>query len=282
MEVDWNAIWREQLQCRLESSARDCADIWKDAGSARRYLRAATENNAEYFEETLASIRLEPFYRVLDIGAGPGVMAIHMAGMADRVTAVEPAKGMADILVKKCREQGRTNVTCIRKRWEDIDPRTDLDGPYNVIVAAFSLGMMDLEQAIRKMILVARGRIYLFWFAGTTDAERLYRDLWPLLHQRSYCPGPKANVLYNLLYQMGIYPHLTVFPYRTVLRFASLEEAVTEFAHRLRIRKEDQGAIVKSFLENRLQVEGNDLIMRQAATCVKFWWDTSISQADTA
>ena len=273
--IDWNEVWRAMLQRRYSSSARECADMWADIDGARRYLQAARNNNPEYFEQCIESIPLEKHSRVLDIGSGPGVVTIPMALRAAAVTAVEPASGMADVLLEECRIQGIGNVACVRKRWEEVVPEADLDGPYDVILAAFSLGMADLASAVEKMVRVSSGHIYLFWFAGTTAWETMYRDMWPRLHGVPYFPGPKADVIYNLLNQMGIFPNVTVFPFHSVLSFGSMAEAMEEFVRRLGVTNPDQLPIVREFLESNIRQEGDRLILRHAATSVKFHWQTS-------
>lgn len=271
-KIDWNVVWGRQIRLRRENGARECAALWQRPEHAQRYLEAIQANNPEYFAHTLGAIHLEPHFNVLDIGAGPGAMTLPMARRAARITAVEPAAGMADLLEERCRIEGIANVGCLRRRWEDVDPGFDLQGPFDVVVAAFCLGMEDLRAALEKINQVCRGTIYLFWFAGASTWEKLYRDLWPRLHGRPYQPGPKAEVIYNLISQMGIYPDTTVFPFRSRLRFANFEEAVEEFGHRLGVADPNASTPLRTFLKAQLQTEGIDLFLPHEATCVRFRW----------
>ncbi len=270
--VDWNTVWRRQIRLRKENGARECAALWQRPEHARRYLEAMQANNPEYYEHTIGAISLEPHFNVLDIGTGPGTMTLPMARRAAHITAVEPAAGMADLLEDRCRTEKVANVHCLRKRWEDLDPAADLQGPYDVVVAAFSLGMEDLAAAIAKMNRISTGTVYLFWFAGTSTWERLYRDLWPQLHGRPYHPGPKADVIYNLLYRMGIYPDMTVFPFRSRLHFATFDQALEEFGHRLGVADPRTAQPLRAFLETQLQNDGSGLVLPHQATCVRFRW----------
>jgi len=269
--IDWNAVWADRLRRRYHAGTRSCDQMWTTRDSARRYWKMATADPG-YIACTVGGIAVGKSFSLLDIGAGPGNIAIPLAAKVARITAVEPAAGMADVLIENCRKRGIANITCIRKKWEDIDPAGDLDGPYDVVLAAFSLGMEDLAGAIAKMAQVARRRIYLFWFAGATDWEAMYRNLWPKLHGRPYCPGPKADVLFNLCHQMGIYPNVTVFPYRSTLRFASFRQALKEFRQRLGVSGSSADKALRELIEQRMTREGKSLVMHHTWTCVKLWW----------
>jgi precorrin-6B methylase 2 len=58
---------------------------------------------------------LTPESRVLDIGAGPGSLAIPLAEMVAHVTAVEPAEGMMEILKQNMETYGTRNIDCVYK-----------------------------------------------------------------------------------------------------------------------------------------------------------------------
>ena len=76
---------------------------------------------------TLDGLTVTRDSRVLDIGAGPGTLAIPLAPRVKEVTAVEPGAGMVSILQERAAREGITNIRCIQKRWEDVDPALDLD-----------------------------------------------------------------------------------------------------------------------------------------------------------
>ncbi len=63
------------------------------------------------------------------------------------------------------------------------------------------------------MIDVSSGYVYLYWFEGDASWDIHSRNLWPMLHGCRYIQGPKADILYNVLYNMGIYPNVKVFPF---------------------------------------------------------------------
>jgi len=274
-EIDWNAVWTDLLKrSRKATPARDCARIWESKESAKRFWDMSKENRHRV-EETIAGTDFTPESRVLDIGAGPGTLAIPFAQRVKHVTAVEPAEGMVCVLKEKMAEEGVDNIDVVQKRWEDVSVAEDLETPYDVVIASFSLGMADIRAAIEKMIASAApgGTIYLYHFAGETHWDRDCRDLWPRLHGKDYQPGPKSDVLYNVLYSRGIFPHVRTFRLQHSQRFADFEEAMKHFRHQYGATTAEQEAIVREHLGRVLQPEDGVLVLPASSTRVKIWWD---------
>ncbi len=225
-DIDWNEVWKSQTKRNRESSpGRDCARIWESRESALRFWNMCRQERSR-IDKTVWETDITAASRVLDIGAGPGTLAIPFAQKAAHVTAVEPAEGMCSVMREKMAEFGVKNISIVQKRWEDVDVEKDLQPPYDVVIASFSLGMQDIRAAIEKMMQASSRYVYLYHFAGETSWDRQWQELWPELHGREYQPGPKCDVLYNVLYQMGIYPHIRTFRLEHNQRYSSLEEAV--------------------------------------------------------
>jgi hypothetical protein len=168
--------------------------------------------------------------RVRDIGAGLGTLAIPFAQKVAHVTAVEPAEGMCSMMREMMADYGVCNIDIVRKRWEDVDVAKSLQPPYDVVIASFSLGMVDIRSAVEKMQQKSSKHVYLYHFAGPTSWDMQWEELWQKLHGKDYQPGPKSDVLYNVLYQMGIYPHISTFRLHHHQIFSTIEEAVATLA----------------------------------------------------
>jgi hypothetical protein len=272
--IDWNEIWRVQQLERIESShTMDCASIWETKEAAQRYWKMSQESNAKRIRITIENLALTPDSRVLDVGAGPGTLAIPIAMQAAHVTAVEPSNGMMTVMKEFIDEWQISNILCIQKRWEDVNIQSDLKPPYDVVIASYSLGMEDIEGAIQMMVNASSKYVYLYWFAGETAWETRYRDIWPALHGAEYHPGPKCDVLYNVLYQMGIYPNIEVFPLKNIQRFSSLDEAVNDLRTQYQITNPSQESILRDYLQGILEEEDGSLILRGSSTRVNIWWE---------
>jgi SAM-dependent methyltransferase len=274
-EIDWNRVWKQKMRANHQCRGVRCDQIWPDRSSARRYLTTSGKRSDGHVAQTLAALPIESSSRILDIGAGPGVLAVPAARRAAHVTAVEPSPGMMAVLREYMAGEGVENITCVQKRWEEVSVDGDLRAPYEVVVASMSLGMADIREAVRKMEAAASRYVFLTWGAGRMGWEALPTELWPLLFNKPYCPGPKSDVLFNLLYQMGIYPNVAVFQSDNPPRFGSMEAAVSDVARKYRLDTPRQLAAVRDYLERTLVRDNGSLVLEGRSTFMLFWWEIS-------
>jgi hypothetical protein len=143
-----------------------------------------------------------------------------------------------------------------------------------VIIASFSLGMPDIRKAIEDMQAVSCGYIYLYWFAGETSWDMHSRKIWPRLHGTEYHITPKCDVLYNVLYNMGIYPNMETFTLGRTENYSSMNEAVEELSNHFAISNDEQRAILEQYLEENLKKDNGNYLYDAGSTRVKIWWNT--------
>lgn len=271
--INWATIWTEQYEAgnRFKQSG-DCASLWDSRERALEFL-AMSKDNPERIEMVLSRLQITKESRILDIGAGPGTLAIPFAERAASVTAVEPSPGMVAVMEEQAREANLSNLTIVQKRWEDVNPESDLLGTFDIIVASYSLGMPDISAAVDKMHLVSNGQIWLFWFAGTTPWEQHMERLWPKIHNDSYQHGPKADVLYNVLYQKGIYPNMTVHEMKYQKKYQSVDHAVSEMRKQIGC-SEECDPLIRSYIADKISTDGNSVMENGDTIRVCLWWDT--------
>lgn len=273
--IDWNKVWKDTLEKQLALNRNvDCSSIWHGEKNARQFWRMFQDDKARAVtEKRIKDLKLSPDSRVLDIGSGPGTLAIPIARQVAHVTAVEPSDGMMNVMQENIKEYGIENIDTVHKDWEAVDVRSDLSAPYDVVFASYSLGMKDIRASIRKMMDASSKYIYLYWFAGETSWDIHSRKLWPSLHGCEYQPAPKCDVLYNVLYDMEIYPNVSVFPFEHIHRYANFEEAVEDFKSYYNVTSDSQETVLRDYLEGILEPDNGNLIQRGWSTRVKMWWE---------
>lgn len=279
IDPDWNEIWKiRQKRHELAKVSNDPSHNWDKVENAKRYDANSRSEYDARIGITLNGLDISKDSRVLDIGAGPGTLAIPLASRVKEIRAVEPGAGMVAILQERAAKDGIKNISCVQKRWEDVDITSDLEIPYDIVIASLSLTMQDIRAALLKMDAASRQYVCLYWFVDLPFWERMYADLWEPLHGSPYHSGPKADCLFNVLYQMGIYANIEMLPLSKEYRFSSQGEMEEFFIRRFSARTTEQQEIVKRYLAPWIRNEGAGIVISGNSTFAKIWW----KKADTS
>ncbi len=270
---DWNEIWMQRQELHESSKlSDDPSHNWNKKENAERYDKNARSEYDDRVKTTIDALEISTDSRVLDIGAGPGTLAIPLAPLVKEITVVEPGAGMLEILRKHAERDGIRNITCVQKTWEKVDISSDLAAPYDIIIASLSLTMHDIRSALEKMDTACSGSVHLFWFVDMPFWERMYADLWEPLHGNPYYPGPKADCLFGVLYQMGIYPDVTMLPLAKEYRFGRRDEMLAFFRKRFGAKTPEQEKIVDEYVTPRIQQQGDEVVISGDSTFAHVWW----------
>lgn len=93
--------------------------------------------------------------RVLDLGCGPGTIAIQLSHIVAEVVAVDPDADMIAEGRRLAASTGRLNIQWLQSRAEDISPEA---GPFQVTTIGQAFHWMDRDEVLRKLaILTAHG-----------------------------------------------------------------------------------------------------------------------------
>jgi hypothetical protein len=112
--------------------------------------------------------------------------------------------------------------------------------------------MLDLLESVRKMIAAARREVVIYWHAGPQAWDVEAAVLWPLLHGRAFSPIPKADIVFNLLYSLGIYPDVRSIPSSFVTGFRTMDEAVEAYGRRFEAPEGVKRQALREYLERTL------------------------------
>jgi hypothetical protein len=102
--------------------------------------------------------------------------------------------------------------------------------------------------------------------------ERMYADLWKPLHGSEYHSGPKADCLFGVLYQLGIYANVEMLPLKKEYRFTSQDEMTAFFRRRFNVTTPLQERILDEYLSSRFRNEDNAIVVSGVSTFAKIWW----------
>ena len=246
--IDWNAVWREKVENRRKQEKdNNGAGKWAEIDAAQ-YWQRAHDAHGNRIGMMLDALPITPASRVLDVGAGPGVLTIPLAQRVASVTAVDPSKPMIEFLLAKAEELEIDNIECVVKPWQKVDVVRDLGSRFEVVVASLSLLMPDIESALMKMHLASVGSVHLLWFAGQPAwhvfANRIRSAVG--LPEEPHMPG--ADILFNVLYSLGILPRVEPAEYIYFEDYADPAAAREHYKERLVIEDEGHEAAIEKVI----------------------------------
>lgn len=213
--LDWNQRWQDAKQ--RAKFPWDRRQFWNRR--APEFARHAASGT--YAEKFLAWLEPRADWSLLDIGCGPGTLALPLAPRVSRVTALDISEVMLEILESRCREKGVANIRSVRASWDD-DWQACGVGPHDVAVASRSFYPGDLAAGIAKLNATARQWVVVAAPVGDGPYDRQqYAAVGRLLDR-----GPDYIYILNYLHQIGIYAGLRFIEEREDLFYPDLDAAL--------------------------------------------------------
>ncbi|MBV6417275.1 MAG: Trans-aconitate 2-methyltransferase [Steroidobacteraceae bacterium] len=194
-DVDFGRLYREHMQAAAripkppgawDSRARDLQQKWR---------------HSRYAEAFIARMDLSGARTLLDVGCGPGTIALPLASRLERVYGLDYSGAMLEALRANAAEMELENVEALHRAWED--DWSDVPA-CDIVVASRSMNVPDMAEALAKLNAAARRRVYL-----THQVERRQFDPGALEAMgRKLLPPPDYIYIVNILHAMGIHPRL--------------------------------------------------------------------------
>jgi SAM-dependent methyltransferase len=191
--IDWNQIWKE-LRARRTTVQKSASSWGERSSAARRMIR-----EDRYVRDFINIMKPGHDWTVLDMGCGPGTLALPLAPFVTHITAADFSQGLLDVLVEECAARGITNVAAKKLAWED-DWQTAGVETYDAVIASRSLVADDLKEAIVKLDTAARKKVFISTIVHDGPFDRRVFEAVG----RPLDVGPDYICNYNLLHQMGI------------------------------------------------------------------------------
>ncbi len=273
MVVDHIALWNEQHEAanRQKQVWNGGKSFWENPENVRRFVGRLMNSDRSRIESQLAAMQIPAGSTVLDIGAGPGTLAVPLALAGCDVTVVEPVAGMRAALKEYREMAGAPEIREIPSRWEDADPAEV--GVHDVVVASLSLALDDIAHSLKKIDAAARRSVHLFWFLTLPTWTRANLSLWPELHGSEFAAEPTADLLWNSLCQLGIYPDITVEHVEKGQHYPTEEEIVADYCRRLYVQDDRQREIVTSFVHERIVRTGAGFTIPKVSKTAHIRWE---------
>lgn len=156
---------------------------------------------SRYAQDFISRMQLDGARTLLDVGCGPGTLALPLARHLEQVVGLDYSSGMLQALSHNAQAMGLDNVRMLLRAWEDdwADvPECD------IVIASRSTVAEDLADALAKLHAKARQRVYLTHLVGGQFIDpAIQRQVG-----RMRPPMPDYIYVINILHGMGIHPTL--------------------------------------------------------------------------
>lgn len=212
---------------------------------------------------------IAPHYRVIDVGAGAGRLALPLALHCRHITAVEPSPSMALTLLEQVAEHRIPNVTVVQDLWEEAEVDVgDIALCVHVIYT-----VRDIGQFIRKLEAHARQRVVIVLFKDPPQSQN-YR-LWKEVHGEERLPLPGLPQFQEVLKELGVDARTEMLPPQPPRGFDGHQQALEELSRRLYLAPESPKRRVLQEMLSRLLEEWGDTLRIRGAKPLEpglVWW----------
>ena len=252
-DIDWQLLWQQSRSAKSWKS-KDAKDWDKKAEAF-----AGRTRESPYADLFLGHIELNPEFSVLDVGCGPGTLALPIAKQVRRVTAIDYSQGMLDLLNREAEEQGIDNVSTVHCGWEDEWSDFGVE-PHDLVICSRSMNIPDLYGALLKLGRYATAAIHV--------AERIAPSPFDpnafAALGREFSSGPDYIYTVNMLYQLGIHPRITKIELARDQHFASLEAALEGYAWMFKDLQSEERQLLEKYVKSRIvEQDGDHLVVRR-------------------
>ena len=109
------------------------------ASTVAYYESARPPYGAAFFEAVALQMGLDGSERLLDVGAGPGILAIGFSPYCREVVGVDPEPGMVEA-AREAAERAGVTVRFIEGRFEDVAARL---GAFDIVSIGRAIHWLD-------------------------------------------------------------------------------------------------------------------------------------------
>jgi SAM-dependent methyltransferase len=272
--IDWNALWQEETKQSHWENTMAQKELWDRRADSfdkriNRVKDGGPRDKDDYISKMLDRIEVKSGWTVLDIGCGPGTLAIPLAKKAKSVTALDISTEMLKRLKMNAEKIGLNNILYLNSSWQDAFTDGKL-GSHDVVVASRSLMSGDMKDALSHVNLIARHSVYVtFPIVHLPFDFEVYKAIG-----RGTKKHPPFIYIYNMLFQMGIQANVEILFSKVKVQFPSVEEAMNDLQWRTDPFTPDEKVKLREFLEKKFEEQKDSPVFTHEGKSqwALLWW----------
>lgn len=253
-DLDFNLLWQRE---------RD-GKSWKSKGEEDWDKRATSfakrTEKSTYINQFISLLQPDPAWSILDIGSGPGTLALPLASQVKQITCIDFSTQMLAILNQRAAKKGLSNILTQKLSWEDDWKNYGIQ-PHTVTIASRSLAVNDLRSHLERLCQYATEKV-----AITDRVQHGPFDPGAYLAiGRPLKTGPDYIFTLNLLYQMGYQASVDFIHLEPELNYFSFDEAFSSYTWMFRDLDEKEKIQLKNYVRSitSLHEDGSVTVHRE-------------------
>ena len=161
------------------------------ASTVAYYESARPPYGAAFFEAVSQQLVLDRSQRLLDIGAGPGILAIGLAPYCREVVGVDPEPAMIEAAQAATKRAG-VSVRFVEGRFEEAAERL---GAFDIVTIGRAVHWLDTEPARAALdrVLDPRGRVLVCGAMSVKDGRNRWLETFNAVRDRWKGDGPSRD-----------------------------------------------------------------------------------------
>ena len=195
LDIDFNALYKEQKE--ITTFKPKTKEDW----NAKAKDMDSRIHQSIYNEEFLSRVDTKGCGSLLDVGCGPGNLALRFAKKLEKVYAMDYSEEMLRCVNENAASKKINNIETIQASWEDDWNRLP---SVDIVVASRSMEVADMEGALKKLSNKAKQKVYLTYKVGGSFVDT---EILEAMGRRIH-PKPDYIYIVNILYKMGINPKI--------------------------------------------------------------------------
>ena len=241
---DWNQLWY-QAKKKKTWSTKTASDWDEKAASFAKRTASSI-----YIEKFLKLLKPQPSWSVLDVGCGPGTLALPLSGKVNKLSCLDFSKNMLAILRQKAK--GKKNIKTYHASWEDDWQKKEIP-VHTVAISSRSLAVNNLKKALKKLSTHARELVVITDRVkhGPMDPDAFAAIGRPLES------GPDFIYTVNILFEMGFLPTVNYITLEKELHYPDHEEVLNSYIWMFKELSEDERKILFDYISS-ITVINND------------------------
>ena len=264
-DIDWDLLWQNGR--KKKSWRSKGAEDWdKKAPSF-----AERTGQSPYIPLFLSRLPLEKSYSVLDIGSGPGTLALPLAEMVKKVTAIDYSMKMLEILKQRAKTKNLTNIECIHSSWESDWDSLNI-APADIAIASRSMNVADLSSALDKLDRFATKYVFITdRIAPSPFDPEAFAAIG-----REFDSGPDYIFTLNFLYTKGIHAAVDILELDDVVEFNSMQEALNSYVWMFKDITSEETKRLERYIETKIIDTADNRIKLQLKYPPRWaliWWE---------